>query len=137
VLYPDEKELVFISGGIGITPLISMLRHMRDTKADIDVRMLCFNRTERDIAFRDELAEIESGEFPRLNVNHILSTPSSSWQRGQEYPNKDMIGRLLGDDVASKVYYVCGPPPMMKIVINALRDLGVSGSNIRYENFAL
>jgi len=137
VLHPDEHDLVFISGGIGITPLMSMLRHMRDTNADINVRMLCFNRTEDDIAFRDELAEIESGGVPKLNLTHLLSTPSSTWQRGHEYANREMIEKLLGDDIESKVYYVCGPPAMMRIVFDALLDLGVPESRIRYESFSL
>ncbi|GAH71463.1 unnamed protein product, partial [marine sediment metagenome] len=55
VLHPNESELVFVAGGIGITPLMSMLRHMRDTQADRNVLLLYGSRTEKDIVFREEL----------------------------------------------------------------------------------
>ena len=55
-LHPDEREIVFIAGGIGITPLMSMLRHIRDTRANRTVTLLYANTSERDIVFRDELA---------------------------------------------------------------------------------
>ena len=58
-LHPDEHEIVFIAGGIGITPLMSMLRHIRDTRAERTVTLLYANTSESDIVFRDELAEME------------------------------------------------------------------------------
>lgn len=136
-LYPNERDLVFISGGIGITPLISMLRHMRDTEADISVQLLCFNRTQSDIAFRDELALMESGEHPLCRVTHILSEPDESWQGDRGLPNREMLGRIIGGNLGAKSYYVCGPAAMMKIVIRGLLDLGVPRSRIRSEEFVL
>ena len=64
VLKPQALDLVFIAGGIGITPLMSNLRHMRDTQADRRVLLLYSNKTENDIVFREELAQIEAGTNP-------------------------------------------------------------------------
>jgi len=137
VLRPGESDLVFISGGIGITPLISMLRYMRDTRADADVQMLCFNKAEKDIAFREEMTAIESGDHPRCRVTHVLSAPGDSWDGETGLADRDNLARLIGGNMGARSYYVCGPAPMMNMAIKALRELGVSASKIYYERFSL
>jgi predicted ferric reductase len=136
-LHPGQRDLVFIAGGIGITPLMSMLRYMRDTRPDTTVHLLCFNRTGEDIVFRDELAAIEAGDAPRLRVTHILSRPNDSWQGERGVATRDLLARLIDGDITTKAYYVCGPPPMMNVVIRALHDLGVPTPKVYYELFAL
>lgn len=134
---PRERNLVFIAGGIGITPLMSMLRHLRDTAADANVLLLYGNKTEADIVFRGELEEMAGGERPRLRVVHVLSRPGAGWQGEAGYVDRAKIERLAGDRLVGNTYYVCGPPPMARGVIAALRDLGVPGSRIEYERFWL
>ncbi|MBD3163202.1 MAG: oxidoreductase, partial [Candidatus Latescibacteria bacterium] len=65
-LHPGEDDLVFVAGGIGITPLMSMLRHMRDRGDPRKVLLLYGSPDEESIVFRDELEEIEAGRAPRL-----------------------------------------------------------------------
>ena len=137
VVHPGESRFAFIAGGIGITPLMSMLRHMRDTGSDADVHLIYANRTEDDIVFREELAAIESGGSPRLEVTHVLDSPNQTWQGETGFVDRDKIERLLGDDLLSRACYVCGPPPMMGSVIRALRQLGVPVCQIHYERFSL
>ncbi|MFW6115217.1 MAG: ferredoxin--NADP reductase [Thermodesulfobacteriota bacterium] len=67
-----EKNLVFLAGGIGITPLMSMLRHMRDTQDARSVLLVYANKDESQIVFRKELSEIEAGRHPRLKVRNCL-----------------------------------------------------------------
>ena len=136
VLHPDEGSLVLIAAGIGITPLMSMVRHMRSTGADRDVLLLYGNRTEEDIVFRQELAEIEAGGVPRLRVIHILSRPPESWWGEMGRVDREKIERLCGD-IAGKAFYVCGPPSMMRDTLRALRSLGVARSRLHYEYFGL
>jgi len=142
LLYPHERDLVFIAGGIGITPLMSMLRHMRDTSADLDVLLLYANRTERDIVFREELNQIARGprlrpRRPRLRIVHILSAPDADWRGERGYATRDVVARACGENLQGRAFYVCGPPPMMDQVIGALRGLGVPPSRIHSERFAL
>ncbi|HCA48035.1 MAG TPA: oxidoreductase, partial [Armatimonadetes bacterium] len=66
VLDRPSSKYLFIAGGIGITPLMAMLRHMRDTAADVDVTLIHANNTQDDIVFRDELDEMVDGDAPRL-----------------------------------------------------------------------
>ncbi len=136
-LHPAPADLVFIAGGIGITPLMSMLRQMRDAEADRDVLLIYANRTEADIVFRSELDEIAAGGHPRLQVVHVLSDRDGPWEGETGYVTRDMIARLVGDNPGQRSYYVCGPPPMMKQVIGALRELRVPPGRIAFERFSL
>ncbi len=96
MLHPEDKDLVFFAGGIGITPFMSMLRHMRDTESDLRVVLLYANRSEADIVFRNELTEMEEAEKPRLRVVHILSNPGSNWTGERGHVDREKIGRFVG-----------------------------------------
>jgi len=136
VLHPDETDLVFVAGGIGITPFISMIRHLRSASADRTVLLLYGNRTEADVVFREELAAGEAAERPRLRVVHVLSQPSASWDGETGFIDGEKLERLCGE-LRGKGFYVCGPPPMMRQVTRALRRLGVPSARVHYERFAL
>jgi predicted ferric reductase len=132
-----DKDLVFIVGGIGITPIMSMLRDMRDTAADANALLIDCNHTEGDIVFREELDQIAAGTRPKLRVVHVLTRPSGSWNGESNHIDREKLARLMGTDDAKRMYYVCGPGPMMRNVFAALRELGVPPSRIDYERFAL
>jgi predicted ferric reductase len=136
-LHPGEADLVFIAGGIGITPFISMLRHMRDTQADFDVLLIYGNRTEADIVFRSELDGMTAGGHLRLRVVHVLSQADEAWHGERGYIDRGMLARSVGERVSGRAYYVCGPPPMMTQVVAALRSLGVPPGRIAFERFSL
>jgi len=137
LLYPDEGELVFIAGGIGITPLMSMLRYMRDTRAEREVLLLYGNRTEADIVFREEIAAMEAGSHPRLKVVHVLQEPGGAWKGGTGIIDREKLEWLCGPNVAGKAYYVCGPAGMMTSVLRTLRELGAPKARLHSERFAL
>ena len=134
--HPGEGDLVFIAGGIGITPLRAMLRHMSDTGSERQVLLLYGNRTAEDIVFREELESIAAGGTPRLRVVHVLSEPKADWQGEKGYVDEEKIRRLCGD-TSGKAFYICGPPVMMKKVIAALKRMGVPRGRIHYEMFSL
>ncbi len=136
VLHPEDKDIVFIAGGIGITPFMGMLRYMRDTKADLSVLVLYANRSEKDIVFRDELAQMEEDERPRLAVVHVLSNPGTDSTGEKGYVDREKIERHVGP-VDGKAFYVCGPPPMSAKIIDTLLSMGAPYSRIRTEIFSL
>ena len=135
--HPDEQDLVFIAGGIGITPLMSMLRHLRDTADDRRVLLLYANRHEKDIAFRNELEAMESAGHPGVKVVHVLSQASDQWQ-GEKGPiDLPKIERLCGSDFPQRAFYLCMPPDAMDAIICSLRSAGVPAKSIHFERFNL
>jgi predicted ferric reductase len=134
--HPEEKNLVFLAGGIGITPLMSMLRHMRDTKSNHFVVLIYGNEDEHQIIFREELSQIETGGYPKLNVFHVLHNPPARWTGETGYINKEKIQKFGGEKLHEKIFYVCGPPPMVGSIIKSLKQLGVPDRQIRMEVFS-
>jgi predicted ferric reductase len=137
VLHPAEHDLVFIAGGIGITPFMSMLRHMRDTASDMEVLLLYANRTEEDIVFRNELDSFSSQSHPRLHLVHVLSKAGDTWSGERGHINRALIEKQFIGDLRDKTFYLCGPPSMMTVTMSILLDLGIPSHRIRSERFAL
>ncbi|MFZ7110665.1 MAG: ferric reductase-like transmembrane domain-containing protein [Desulfatiglandales bacterium] len=135
-LHPEQQDLVFIAGGIGITPLMSMLRHMRDTRDSRAVLLFYANPDEDRIVFHQELMEIEKGGHPLLKVVHVLSRPGEDWSGERGHVDREKIKRFCGRNLHTKTFYICGPRPMLKAVTRALRDLGVADRQIREEIFS-
>jgi len=137
LLRPERKRLVMVAGGIGITPIMSMLRYMRDREEDREVLLLYGNRTPSDIAFAEELAGMADGDGPpALKVVHVLSAAPEDWQGERGYIDGELL-RRHGGDTGDTGFYVCGPPVMMAKVIRALRDMGVPAGRIHSERFSL
>lgn len=136
-LHPDERELVFIAGGIGITPLMSMLRHIRDTRAERTVTLLYANTSERDIVFRDELAGMERDGAAGLKVVHVLNKPSAEWKGERGRLDEEKIKRLAGPELTRCAFYVCAPPALMEQTIRTLRKGNVPAARIHFERFNL
>ncbi len=136
VFHPEDKDIVFLAGGIGITPFMSMLRYMRDTKSDLNVILLYGNKYEADIVFRNELAEMEASQIPRLRVIHVLSNPESDWPGERGHIDREKLERLVGS-ITTRTFYVCGPPGMRIKLIDTLRKMEVPHEHIRTEIFTL
>jgi predicted ferric reductase len=137
VLHPDGKERVFVAGGVGITPLMSMLRHMRDCGGSGPVLLICANRRPADMLFAAELrAMVGTDAFPWLRVVHVLSDAPPGWSGEAGRLDADRLARLCGG-VAGKTFYLCCPPPMTSALVGGLRRMGVSPRWIHAEWFRL
>ena len=130
----DSPNLLFIAGGIGITPFMSMLRYMRDRKLERNVLLIWGNKTEQDIAFRSELEKM-AAERPSLRVVHVLSN-QPGWPGEKGYLDAEILRKYL-EGFENPQVFVCGPPVMMTKVIRALRQIGVPRKRIHFERFAL
>ena len=135
VLHKKENDLVFIAGGIGLTPLMSMLRYMKATNDRRSVILLYANKTERDILFREELNRLATGGTPRLKVIHILSQPGAGWTGPRGHIDPESLERHCGS-MADKAFYVCGPAGLRDSVVSMLQDKGVRDSRIHLEVFS-
>jgi predicted ferric reductase len=130
----DARNLVFIAGGIGITPFMSMLRYMVDKKLERNVLLLWGNKTERDIAFRGELEQMAAA-MPTLRIIHVISN-QPDWSGEKGYIDGSLLHKYL-DGFGNPQIFVCGPPVMMTKVIRLLRQFDVPKAHIHYERFAL
>lgn len=137
-LYPEDRELVFIAGGVGITPFLSMLRNMRDSDNWRPVTLLHACRTEDDLLMRDELAEMQRKAPESLRIVHLLSKPSDAWQGACGHIDRDFIQKHVPEAVKEGTgFYICGPPGFMRAVESALRALDVPRHRRRTEKFSL
>ena len=134
--HPDERDLVFVAGGVGITPLMSMLRSMRDRGERRRVLLAYASRSAADVLFSDELEAMQSGTCPALRVVHVLADPPSSWSGETGTLDADRVVRLCGG-AEGKAFYVCCPPLMMTSLIRGLRRVGVGPRRIHADYFSL
>lgn len=126
-------KYIFIAGGIGITPFMSMLRYMRDQCQSPEILLIWGNRTEQDIAFRAELAALEQA-WPNFRAVHILSE-EKNWQGESGFITGELLQKY-GGDLAKQEIFICGPPIMMQKTIRGLRALRVPRRQIHFEQFS-
>lgn len=137
LLNTQAEEFVFVAGGVGITPLMSMLRYTRDSGQWRRPTLLLYaNRTERDILFRSELDAMADQSELRFRVVYLLSQPEPSWPGERGHLTLELLGRF-GDQLKNKHYYICGPSSMTRQAIKLLTESGVDPRQIRTEMFAL
>ena len=136
VLHPGEEDRVFVAGGVGITPLMSMLRFMRDRSESRRVLLVYACRRAEDLLFAAELDAMEAGGRPRLKRVPVLAEPPPGWTGESGLLDADRIARLAGG-VAGKSFYLCCPPGLMRNLIGGLRRMGVSPRRIHADYFSL
>jgi predicted ferric reductase len=132
-LYHAPQSIVFIAGGVGITPIMSMLSYLRDTGDQRPVTLIYGNKTEADIIFRDELDKLPS----HMKVVHVLSAADEAWKGPRGYVNADLIKEHAGDALGTAAVYLCGPPPMMKMLLEAMESLGIDLGRVHFERFEI
>ena len=135
-LHPEERNLVFIAGGVGITPLISMLRTMHDRSESRRVTLIYANRTLDDILFSPELIALESAQAPLLKVIHVLSQPAPWWTGKTGRVDVDRIDQWCRG-LHDKAFFICCPPEVNRALVKALRDHGVSPQRLHCDSFSL
>ena len=130
----DAERYIFIAGGIGITPFLSMLRFMQDTKLNKEVILIWGNKAKRDIVFKAEIESMAS-QMTSLKVIHVLSR-EKEWPGEKGHIDAEKLKRHVGDFTKGE-FFVCGPPRMMKDLEKALFALGVKKGRIHTERFSL
>lgn len=130
-----NRRAVFIIGGIGITPVLSMLRACRDHGHSQPMWLLYGNEHEEEIVAREVLEGL-ARELP-LTVAHVLAEPSDDWGGASGYIDEQLLESVLPPDAEDIDYFVCGPPPLMDKVEPALKSRGVDALRLYSERFDL
>jgi ferredoxin-NADP reductase len=141
VLHEDATiPAVFLTGGIGITPVRSIVlqnTHDKDAKANRKLVLFYSNHRPKDAAFLDELtqAQTENPDFTLVATMTKMGDSTQPWH-GETGPiDKAMLLKHLGD-LATPIYYISGPPAMVGAMQKMLSEAGVKFSNIRAEEFS-
>lgn len=125
---------VLIAGGVGITPMMSMIRTLADRRDTRPVILLYGNKDSDSATFREELESMKSRLD--LKVVHVLSNPPDGWTGEQGYIDADLFRRHLPQGFAEHEYFICGPGPMMDAVEKALRELDVPLAKYHSERYS-
>jgi len=129
-LSDNEKKLVFIAGGVGITPFFSMIKSLKEAKNEKNVFLLYCSRNVNSIIFKKELDNINE---KWIKKTYILSEDEcQGYEKG--LINKELIKKCLGN-IGGCIFYICGPEKMKNLVLKELKELGVIRDNIITEDF--
>jgi predicted ferric reductase len=138
VFSTDREEgpgYVLVGGGVGVTPLVSMLRTLAARGDRRPVLLLYGARSEGDLALREGIEAL----LPRLDLRvvYVLEDPPPGWSGETGYVDAAVLRRHLPAGHARMQYFVCGPPPLMDAMDRVLPGLGIPADRIHAERFDL
>jgi ferredoxin-NADP reductase len=130
----ESDRVVLIAGGIGITPMMSVVRSLTDRGWRGDIYLLFSVRRVRDVVFHEELAYLQA-RFPNLHVRIIVSRdPETPWDGPRGQITRDIIAGFV-PGLAHGPALLCGPDPMMAAMRAILVGMGVPDAEVLQEAF--
>lgn len=130
----EAKSIVLVAGGVGITPMMSVIRYLTDVGWRGDIYFLYCCRTTRDFIFREELEHLQV-RHPNLHVFATMTRAAGTvWMGLKGRFTAEIVGHLV-PEIASRRAHVCGPPPMMNAVCDMLKTLKVPDDQVKTEAF--
>ena len=127
------NDLVFLAGGSGITPFMSMIREVTDRGLARKIHLLYGSRSPEDIIFREELEE-RARRHENFKVTSVISEPPVGFEGFTGFITAELMKKVLGD-AEGKTFYVCGPEDMYTFCLPELLKLKVPQRKIRMEVF--
>ncbi len=127
----DSESLVFLAGGCGVTPFLSMIQQAADRKSNLEMHLLYGNRVPDDVIFKDQVLKLEDG-MDNLKVDIVVSEPPDGYDGLTGLMDAEMIRSRVGD-VQGKTFFLCGPHAMYDLCLSALRELQVPDRRIKRE----
>lgn len=130
------RPAVFVAGGIGITPFMSILRQAAKDQLAQRLLLLYSNRRPEDAAFLAELQQLEqqTKNFRLVATMTAMSKSRRQWQGETGMIDEDLVKRV-GGDASAAIYYLAGPPGMVGAMRQTLNHAGIDDDDIRSEEF--
>ena len=130
----EARRIVLLAGGVGLAPILSILRDAAARGDPRSFHLIFGNRTEDQIVLRTGIEALKSN-FD-LRVDYVLSEPPAGWTGAIGQLDAATVGRLLaGTRAAEGLYYLCGPPVMVAAAERALAGLGIPPGRVIAERF--
>ena len=129
----ESDSVVFLGGGVGITPLMSSIRYLTDQSWNGRIDLVYACKDLESVIFRDELNHL-ARRHPNLHVSIVLSDESSAaWAGPRGFITAELLGQI--PQIRSRRIHLCGPPVMMDAVRNELGKLGIDLASVHSELF--
>ena len=131
----DADCIVFIAGGVGVTPFMSSIRYLTDRSWKKNIYLLFTCKNEIGIIFHEELGYLQK-RHPNLHVFYVLTRPEKT---NEPYASGRITKEIITNfvpDIATRRIHICGPEPMMDAVKQMLNELKVPKENVKLELFA-
>lgn len=128
-----KDDIIFLAAGSGITPFIASMRYAIAKGLPNNMTLFFSSRTKKDIIYRDELEKINHGNIKVINT---LTKESPDWEGEKGRISKEMIEKYV-DSSKEKLWYVCGPPPMVDNMKKILKEMDIPEEKIRIEGWQL
>ena len=131
--YPEAPGFVFVAAGVGIAPIMSMLRTLADRGDRHRLMLIYANSSWEDVIFREELGSLRT----RLDLTtiHVIEEPPPDWSGERGRISDALLRRALPQGHRQLQYFICGPKPMSEAVQQALHGMGVPLAQVHYELF--
>ena len=130
----SSGEMIMIAGGIGITPMLSILRYLLDVKSSRKIKLLWSVRTHKEIVYPDEFSNMEEN-LPGLTVNYVFTREEGRKRNAGRF-DRDNLKTLTSGCSRDSIILLCGPPGMMFQVKKILISLGFPQKSIITERFS-
>jgi len=131
----QAPAFLFVAGGIGITPILSMLRTLADVGDRRRMTLVYANPTLDEAVFSDELDSL--ARRLELRVVHVPQEAPPGWDGPSGFVDASLLADVLPDRADRVEAFVCGPPPMMAAMADALDEIGVGSDRVTNERFDL
>jgi len=129
----EYMNIGMLSGGIGITPLRSMIKYLVDKKLNASIILLYSNSSENDIAFREELEDAQR-KNPNIKIIDTITRPGPDWQGVTGRINAEMVKKFI-PDYRERTFFTCGPVKMVDSMVSLLKELEIPEKQIKREIF--
>ena len=135
--HPNAEQFAFIAGGVGITPIMSMLRTLAQRGEKRPLTLIYANRDWESVTFREEIDRLQ--DSLTLTVVHVLEKPPTDWNGETGFVTQAILERHLPKTQRRNTIevFICGPQPMMNAVEQALSNLSVPFGDYHSEQFYL
>jgi ferredoxin-NADP reductase len=130
-----QPHIVLLGAGVGITPLMGMLRYHTHMKLPNKVTFIDVNKTEEDTIYRDELEQVHGKQNPNAQIvlSYTRLAPEHPWKGERGRLNWDLITKHVPEPL-TKHYFICGPDQMNKDIKALLLEKGVPKELVKLEN---